>query len=45
MAKRTDRDRPESLEETGAADDTVVRRALVWSTAVIGVLAAAVAGA
>ena len=31
MRKRTDRDRPESLEETGAADDTVIRRALVWS--------------
>ena len=44
MGKRTDRDRRESLEETGEADDTVIRRALVWSTAVIGVLAAAVAG-
>ncbi|MCU0982738.1 MAG: VCBS repeat-containing protein, partial [Pirellulaceae bacterium] len=44
MGKQADHDRPESLEETGAADDTVVRRALVWSTAVISVLAAAVTG-
>lgn len=44
MGKRTGRDRHESMEETGEADDTVIRRALVWSTAVIGVLAAAIVG-